>query len=87
MIYKGIMARYLSYLHGYSSRSHASEAKGIRQFLEDNANSVLANNRASPGHQPGGFGLLWQGPVFGLVDNNAGNVNQAVLDLLVAVAT
>ncbi len=86
MIYKGIMARYLSYLHGYSSRTHVSEANDIRQFLEDNANSVLANNRAALEHEPGGFGLLWQGPVFGLVDSNAGNINQAVLDLLVAVA-
>ena len=86
MIYKGIMARYLGYLHSYSSHTHPSEASRIRQFIEDNVNSVLANNRAEPGHDPGGFGLLWQGPVFGLVESNGGNVNQAVLDLLVAAA-
>ena len=96
MIYKGIMSRYLGYLYGYSVATHPAEAATIRAFLLDNVNSVLANNKATTvapnsngavgNGRPAGYGMLWQGPVFGLVDANAGNLNQAVLDLLLSVA-
>lgn len=96
MIYKGILSRYLGYLHGYAAATHPAEAATIRAFLLDNVNSVLANNKATTATlnrndaagngRPAGYGMLWQGPVFGLVDSNAGNLNQAVLDLLLSVA-
>ena len=59
---------------------------GLRQVrldtLHNNSRSVLANNQAE---RTGGFGVFWQGPVFGAIEFNSGNLNQAVLDLLTAV--
>ena len=85
MIFKGIVSRYLGYLQDYVAQSHPEQAAAIGRFLASNVNSVLANNRAVASAIPSGYGLLWQGPVFALVPPNAGNTNQAVLDLLVAV--
>ena len=45
---------------------------------------ALLLGRRSPGAGNGDFGVFWQGPVFEAVRANAGNSNQAVLDLFTA---
>ena len=84
MLFKGIVSRYLGYLAAYltATGAHPTEAAEIGSFLRNNSRSVLANNRAADG----GYGLLWQGPVFGYVDFNSANLNAPVLDLFNALA-
>ena len=63
-IFKGIISRYLGYLLSYVSTlgTHPDQATAITEFLTNNANSVLANNKAAAGSAPAGYGLFW--PVF-----------------------
>ena len=94
--YLGYLQSYLAELSttnggaARSSGSMSSQQQGrlgaarqdISSFLHNNSRSVLANNQAE---RTGGFGVFWQGPVFGAIEFNSGNLNQAVLDLLTAV--
>jgi hypothetical protein len=56
--------------------------RNIDSFLHNNSRSVLANNQAA---RNGDYGLFWQGPVFGAIEFNSANLNQAVLDLFTTV--
>ena len=84
LVFKGIVVRYLRYLADYLARLglESAAAAAINRFVALNAGSAYALNRAGNGD----FGVFWQGPVFGAVQANAGNTNQAVLDLFTAAA-